>query len=98
MRLPLRRRRAAAAPLPAPGDPGLVVVAASFDPSAADSAVVAAARHDPDRPVLLRHHLAGVQGERAQLVAALDPSYRLVEEGATVLAVRAERLDALSGS
>ena len=63
-------------------DPGLVVVASSFDPAVADSAVVAQSladgRVDPDRPVLLRHHLHGLEPQREALAGLLDPSYALV--------------------
>ncbi|MDP3713648.1 MAG: hypothetical protein Q8R60_14330 [Mycobacteriales bacterium] len=80
-------------------DPGLVVVASSFDPAAADSAVVAASladgRADPDRPVLLRHHLSGLEPRREALAELLDPSYALVGGEGRLLVQRSQSLTAL---
>lgn len=80
-------------------DPGLVVVASSFDPAVADSAVVAQSladgRADPDRPVLLRHHLHGLEPQREALAALLDPSYALVVGEGRLLVQRSQQLTAL---
>lgn len=76
-------------------DPGLVVVAGSFDPARADSEAVALGSADPDRPVLLRHHLTGLAGQVGALTAELDPSYAVRVEGEVVLVVRSQLLAAL---
>lgn len=80
-------------------DPGLVVVASSFDPAVADSAVVAQSladgRVDPDRPVLLRHHLDGLEPQREALAGLLDPSYALVVGEGRLLVQRSQPLTAL---
>lgn len=96
----LQRLRRTAAPVEVrDGDPGLLVVVGSFDPALADSAVVAEAladgRADPDRPVLLRHHLSGLEGRHAELGALLDPSYALVDARDRLLVQRSQPLSAL---
>lgn len=80
-------------------EPGLVVVASSFDPAVADSAVVAQSRADgrvdADRPVLLRHHLHGLEPRREALAELLDPSYALVGGEGRLLVQRSQPLTAL---
>lgn len=93
------RHRPADPPVVRADDAGLVVVASSFDPAVADSAVIASAasggRLDPDLPVLLRHHLQGLDSQQEALAAQLDPSYAVEASGDRLLVQRSQPLGAL---
>jgi hypothetical protein len=100
-----RFRRRRAQPLPDYQDDGtleLLVVAA--DPAVADSAVLAGLDHDPDQPVLVRHHLVRLPDtaavERARELLAQDGYALTVLDGPPfdVRAWRTQRLTAMSAA
>lgn len=66
MSLLSRLRRRGEEPLPAYADDGtLRLLVTAADPARADSAVLAEAGLDPDRRLLVRHHLVGLPDEAA---------------------------------
>ena len=91
-----------------PADPALVVLVEAFDAARADSAVLADAASrgvDVDRPLLVRHHLVGLDEPAAERAAALlgQDGYVLHPGvlhpgGAGHLASRTQVLTALSAS
>ena len=86
-----------------PADPALVVLVEAFDAARADSAVLAEAASrgvDVDRPLLVRHHLVGLDGPAAERAAALlgQDGYVLHPGGAGHFASRTQVLTALSAS
>ena len=76
-----RRREEPAAPTYAVDDPALVVLVRAVDPAASDVAVVREAAErgvDLDRPLLVRHHLIGIEARRHdELVAQLAEGYEV---------------------
>lgn len=104
MRLLARFRRRPSPPLVYdPADPSLVLLVEAFDAARADSAVLAAAAArgvDVDRPLLVRHHLVGLDGPGAERAAVLlgQDGYALTPDGAGHLASRTQVLTALSAS
>ena len=102
-----RRPEAASTPLD-PHDPTLVVLVSAPDAARADSEVLAEAAQrgvDLERPMLVRHALIGLPDDEAVHRAAellAQDGYALVPAGSgpplSVLAVRTQRLTALSAS
>lgn len=82
-----------------PHDEGLVVLVEALDPARADSAVLAEAALDLERPLLVRHHMVALPDatavERARELLAQD-GYELVAAGGAPLAVDAVRTQLLS--
>jgi hypothetical protein len=100
-----RFRRRSPAPLPSYADDGtLRLLVSAPDPAVADSAVLAAVDLDPERPLLVRHHLVGLPDaaavERARELLAQDGYALTVLDGPPydVRAWRTQRLTALSAA
>ena len=102
----LRRRRPPVAVALDPADPSLVVLVQAPDAARADSEVLAEAADrgvDLDRPLLVRHHLTGLDEDAASSAAALlaQDGYAVLPAAGpphSVLAVRTQVLTALSAS
>jgi len=97
------RRRTVAPVAYDPADPALVVLVQAFDAARADSAVLADAASrgvDIDRPLLVRHHLTGLDPAAAERAAALlsQDGYALRQSGSGHHASRTQVLTALSAS
>ena len=99
----LRRRRTPSLVALDPADPALVVLVSAPDAARADSAVLAEAAQrgvDLDRPLLVRHHLTGLDDAAAASAAELlaQDGYVLLPGDGRLLACRTQVLTALSAS